>query len=113
MRRSRTNTTRLARAPKARSRESVAPGTNFFKIPTKTAHCVFNTPLNGVWDDTVTPQNLASTKAHGLQYSALKTARFLTVENGKDETLGAGAVTDVVVEWYEASVVTSTAGLYP
>lgn len=111
------------------------PGTNFFKIPTKTAHGVFNTPLNDVWDDTVAPRILASMKAHGLKYSALKTARFSTVEDGKDETLGpivvwiavrpnttnAGAVrdatpdilhiladvqiTDVVVEWYEASVV--------
>ena len=111
------------------------PGTNFFKIPTKTANGVFNTPLNDVWDDTVAPRILASMKAHGLKYSALKTARFSTVEDGKDETLGpivvwiavrpnttnAGAVrdatpdilhiladvhiTDVVVEWYEASVV--------
>ncbi|KAI0294522.1 hypothetical protein BC826DRAFT_1091605 [Russula brevipes] len=111
------------------------PGTNFFKIPTKTAHGVFNTPLNDVWDDTVAPRILASMKAHGLKYSALQTARFSTVEDGKDETLGpivvwiavrpnttnAGAVrdatpdilhilaevqiTDVVVEWYEASVV--------
>jgi hypothetical protein len=64
------------------------PGTNFFKIPTKTAHGVFNTPLNDVWDDTVAPRILASMKAHGLKYSALKTARFSTVEDGKDETLG-------------------------
>jgi hypothetical protein len=111
------------------------PGTNFFKIPTKTAHGVFNTPLNDVWDDTVAPRILASMKVHGLKYSALKMARFSTVEDGKDETLGpivvwiavrpnttsTGAVrdatldmlhiladvqiTDVVVEWYEASVV--------
>ncbi len=111
------------------------PGTNFFKIPTKTAHGVFNTPLNDVWDDTVASRILASMKAHGLKYSALEMARFSTVEDGKDETLGpivvwiavrpnttnAGAVrdatpdilhiladvqiTDVVVEWYEASVV--------
>jgi hypothetical protein len=110
------------------------PGTNFFKIPTKTAHGVFNTPLNDVWD-TVAPRILASMKARGLKYSALKTARFSTVEDGKDETLSpivlwiavrpnttnAGAVRDatpdilhiladvqitgVVVEWYEASVV--------
>jgi hypothetical protein len=111
------------------------PGTSFFKIPTKTAHGVFNTPLNDVWNDIVAPRILASMKAHGLKYSALTTARFSTVEDGKDETLGpivvwiavrpnttnAGAVrdatpdilqiladvqiTDVVVEWYEASVV--------
>lgn len=111
------------------------PGTRFFKIPTKTAHGVFKTPLNDVWNDTVAPQILMSMKAHGLKYSALKTARFSTVEDGKDETIGpivvwialqpnttnAGAVrdatpdilrilaevqiTDVVVERYEASVV--------
>ena len=109
------------------------PGTHFFKIPTKTAHGVFNKPLNRVWD-IVAPQILASMKTHGLQYSALKTARFSTVEDGKEETFGpvvvwiavrpnttdAGAVrdatpdildilanakiTDVVVEWYEGSI---------
>lgn len=110
------------------------PGARFFKIPTKTAHGVFNTPLNDVWDE-VAPRILASMKAHSLKYSALKMVRFSTVEDGKDETLGpvvvwiavrpnttnAGAVrdatpdilhiladvriTDVIVEWYEASVV--------
>lgn len=39
------------------------PGAHFFKIPTKTAHSVFNTPLNDVWDDTVAPRILASMKA--------------------------------------------------
>ena len=58
------------------------PGTNFFKVPTKTAHGVFNTPLNAVWE-TVAPQILESMKANGLQYTALKTARFSTVEDGK------------------------------
>ena len=109
-----------------------APGTRFFTIPAKTAHGVFGTPLNDVWD-TVAPQILASIKAHGLKYSALKTARFSTVEDGKEtfgpvvvwiavrpNTTTAGAVrdatpdilriladaqiTDVVVEWYEGSV---------
>ncbi|KAH9004113.1 hypothetical protein EDB86DRAFT_3062455 [Lactarius hatsudake] len=105
----------------------------FFKIPNKTAHGVFDTPLNAVWG-TVAPQILESMKAHGLKYSALKTVRFSTVEDGKEETFGpvvvwiavrpnttnAGAVrdatpdilhiladfqiTDVVVEWYEGSV---------
>ena len=109
-----------------------APGTRFFKIPTKTAHGVFGTPLNAIWD-TVAPQILASIEAHGLKYSALKTVRFST-EDGEKETFGpvvvwiavrpnttnAGAVrdatpdilhiladaqiTDVVVEWYEGSV---------
>jgi len=109
------------------------PGTHFFNIPTKTAHGVFKTPLNAVWD-TVAPQILASMKAHGLQYSALKTAHFSTVEDGKDETFGPVVVwiavrpnttnakavrdatpdilnvladvqiTNVVVEWYEGLV---------
>lgn len=73
-------------------------------------------------------------KAHGLKYSALKTVRFSTVEDGKEETFGPVVVwiavrpnttnaeavhdatpdilqiladfqiTDVVVEWYEGSV---------
>jgi len=111
------------------------PGANFFKIPTKTAHGVFNTPLNEVWDDIVAPQILASMKARGLKYSALKTARFSTDEDGEGDTFGpivlwiavrpnttnARAVRDatpdilqiladvqitgVVVEWYQASVV--------
>lgn len=110
------------------------PGTNFFKIPSKTVHGVFNTPLNNVWKE-VAPRILASMKAHDLKYSALQTARFSTAEDGKDETFGpivvwiavrpnttnAGAVhdatsdilhiladvqiADVVVEWYEAEVV--------
>ncbi|KAF8494846.1 hypothetical protein F5888DRAFT_1795001 [Russula emetica] len=113
-----------------------APGARFFKIPNKTAHGVFDTPLNAVWG-TVAPQILESMKAHGLKYSALKTVRFSTVEDGKEETFGpvvvwiavrpnttnAGAVhdatpdilhiladfqiTDVVVEWYEGSDNTS------
>lgn len=31
------------------------PGTNFYKIPRKTAHGVFNTPINELWDDTIVP----------------------------------------------------------
>ncbi|KDQ14763.1 hypothetical protein BOTBODRAFT_55258 [Botryobasidium botryosum FD-172 SS1] len=110
-------------------------GTHFYKIPEKTPQGVFNTPLNDVWDSTVAPQILESMKARGLKYSALKTARFSIVEDGKKERLGpiviwiavrpnttnAGAVRDatpaildvltraqitgVVVEWYEGSVV--------
>lgn len=108
-------------------------GTSFYKIPQKTAHGVFNTPLNDVWD-TLAPGIIASMKARGLKYSALKAARFSVVEDGKEETLGpiviwiavrpnttnAGAVRDatpdifdiltaaqitgVVVEWYEGSM---------
>ncbi|KII88088.1 hypothetical protein PLICRDRAFT_698552 [Plicaturopsis crispa FD-325 SS-3] len=110
-----------------------ALGAHSFKIPQKTAHGVFNTPLNAVWG-TVAPQILASMKAHGLKYSALKTVRFSTVEDGKDETLGPvvvwiavrpnttnaeavhdatpdilnilaeSQIDDVTVEWYEGSV---------
>ncbi|KDR76881.1 hypothetical protein GALMADRAFT_66307 [Galerina marginata CBS 339.88] len=119
------------------------PGTDFSKIPYKhgvantaykTAHGVFNTPLNHVWRDPVVPRIMASMKARGLKCSMLMTARFSTVEEGKDETRGpvvvwiavrpnttdAAAVrdatpdilriladvqiTDVVVEWYEGSV---------
>ena len=109
------------------------PGTDFSKIPTKTAHGVFNTPLNAVWE-TVAPQILKSMKANGLQYTAFNTARFSTVEDGKGETFGPVVVwiavrpdttnakavrdatpdilnilsdvqiTDVVVEWYEGLV---------
>ena len=109
------------------------PGTDFSKIPTKTTHGVFNTPLNAVWE-TVAPQILKSMKANGLQYTALNTARFSTVEDGKGETFGPVVVwiavrpnttnakavrdatpdilnilsdvqiTDVVVEWYEGLV---------
>lgn len=111
------------------------PGTNFYKIPQKTAYGVFKTPLNELWDDTVVPQIKASMKNRGLMYSAIKTARFSIVEDGGEETFGpiviwiavrpkttnAGAVRDatpdifdiltasqitgVVVEWYEGSVV--------
>lgn len=109
------------------------PGAHFFKIPTKTAHSVFGTLLNAVWN-TVTPQILALMKAHGLKYSMLKTVCFSTVKNGKEETFGpvivwiaiypnttnAGAIhdatpdilhiladtqiTDVVIKWYKESV---------
>ena len=109
-----------------------APGTQFLKIPTKTVHGVFGTPLNAVWD-TVAPQICELMKARGLKYSALKTVRFSTVEGDKEETFGPvviwiavrpnttnpGAVrdatphilhiladaqiTDIVVEWYEGS----------
>jgi hypothetical protein len=111
-----------------------APGTRFFKIPAKTVHGVFGTKLNEVWDD-VAPQIIASMKVSGLQYSALTTARFSTVEDSTEPTLGPVVIwiavrpntakprdvcdatpdilqilakfniTDVVVQWYEGSVV--------
>lgn len=110
------------------------PGARFFKIPEKTIHGVFNTPLNAVWS-TVAPQILASMRAQGLKCSSLKTARFSNVMDGGQETLGPvvvliavrpgttnamavrdatpailqiladAKITDVAVEWYEAEVV--------
>ncbi|KAI6143453.1 hypothetical protein BKA82DRAFT_4186199 [Pisolithus tinctorius] len=61
-------------------------GDRFFRIATKTAYGVFGTCLNKVWDATVVPQIKDAMKAHGLKYSALKMARFLTVveEDGKE-----------------------------
>ncbi|KAI0033463.1 hypothetical protein K488DRAFT_69863 [Vararia minispora EC-137] len=110
------------------------PGDRFFKVPIKTAHGVFNTPLNDAWD-IVAPQIIASMKAHGLKYSALEAVRFSTLEDGKEDekfgpivvwiavrpsTTNARAVRDatpdilgiladanitgVIVEWYEGSV---------
>ena len=81
------------------------PGERFFKVPTKTAHGVFGTRLNEVWDTTVAPQIRESMKAHGLKYSALKTARFSTVveENG-EETFGP------IVVWIAVHPNTADAG---
>lgn len=109
-------------------------GACFFKIPHKTAHGVFNTPLNAVWD-IVAPQILVSIKTHGLKYSVLKTVHFSTVKDGKEEEtfgpvvvwiavrpnttnaqaihnatpdildiLAESQITNVVIEWYEGSV---------
>ena len=60
-------------------------GERFFKPHPKTVFGVFNTRLNEVWDPTVAPLILGLFKARGLKYSALKTARFLTV-NEEDGT---------------------------
>ncbi|KAI0647128.1 hypothetical protein C8Q79DRAFT_925748 [Trametes meyenii] len=88
-------------------------GDRFFKIPTKTAYGVFNTPLNGVWDTTVAPRVRDLMKARSIKYSSLKTARFSTVveENGEEafgpvvlwiavhpNTTNAGAVHDITPE---------------
>jgi hypothetical protein len=111
------------------------PGTNFYKIPQKTAHGVFNTPLNELWDDTIVPQIKTSMKNHSLKYSVINTTRFSIVEDGGEETFGpiviwiavrpkttnasavrdatpdifdiltASQITGVVVEWYEGLVV--------
>lgn len=110
-------------------------GARFFSIPRKTAHGVFNTPLNKLWDNTVVPQIKASMKKRGIKYSAIKTARFSIVKDRDEESFGpiviwiavrpkttnaaavrdatpdildiltASQITGVVVEWYEGSVV--------
>jgi hypothetical protein len=109
-------------------------GTRFHHIPAKTAHGVFDTPLNDVWGQ-VASEIISSLKARGLRYSALTTARFSTVENGVESALGPVVVwiavhpdtakprdvcdatpdilqvlsrfniSNVVVEWYEGKVV--------
>ncbi|KAG8812983.1 hypothetical protein FRC17_001725 [Serendipita sp. 399] len=88
-------------------------GERFFRVPTKTAHGVFDTPLNEVWDITIAPRIRALLKSKGIKYSVLKTARFSTVvEANGEETFGpvvvwiavhpnttkAGAVRDVTPE---------------
>ncbi|PPR03819.1 hypothetical protein CVT26_000995 [Gymnopilus dilepis] len=79
------------------------PGARFFKIPTKTAHGVFDTPLNNVWDN-VAPKIIASMKDHGLKYSALKTARLLTLKDGEEEEM-----VGPVVVWIAVRPNTNTA----
>lgn len=71
-------------------------------LPTKTAHGVFNTPLNAVWD-TVAPQIRQVLKTWKIRYSAINTARFVTHgEDGKD-TIGP------VVIWISTHPATTTA----
>lgn len=61
-------------------------GERFFTPYPKTAFGVFNTHLNAVWDSTVAPLILGLFKARGLKHTALKTARFLTIneEDGEE-----------------------------
>ena len=69
---------------------------------TKTAHGVFNTPLNAVWD-TVAPMIRELLKTLKIRYSVFKAVRFLTHgEDGKD-TLG------LVVVWIATHPGTTTA----
>ncbi|EKM48866.1 uncharacterized protein PHACADRAFT_266035 [Phanerochaete carnosa HHB-10118-sp] len=56
-------------------------------LPTKTAHGVFDTPLNAVWD-TVAPQICEFLKARKIRYSAINTARFVTHDEDGKNTLG-------------------------
>ncbi|KIO05838.1 hypothetical protein M404DRAFT_999565 [Pisolithus tinctorius Marx 270] len=82
-----------------------ALGDRFFRIATKTAYGVFGTRLNEVWDATVVPQIKDVMKAHGLKYSALKTARFSTVvEEDGEESFGP------VVVWISVHPNTTNAG---
>ncbi len=61
-------------------------------------------PLNEVWDN-VAPKIIASMKDHRIKYSALKTARFLTLEDGEeDETVSP------VVVWIAVRPNTTNAG---
>ena len=104
-----------------------------WKRPVKTAHGVFNTPLNAVWH-TVAPLIRDLLKKLKIRYSAFKAARFLThgdyqtkntlgpvvlwiathpgtttAENAYDASpkiislLEANGVEGVVVEWYEGA----------
>ncbi|TFK21283.1 hypothetical protein FA15DRAFT_645816 [Coprinopsis marcescibilis] len=116
--------------------------TNPFPIPkgrfphlgVKTAHGVFNTPLNTVWH-IVAPKIVSLLKSRGIRYSVVKMARFTTTfdETGEDGSLGpiviwiathpgttakdaydtspaileileTYQVEGVVVEWYEGAV---------
>lgn len=60
-------------------------GERFFKLHPKTAHGVFETRLNDVWATTVAPRILDWFKKCGIQYSSLKTARFLIVDEEENE----------------------------
>ena len=51
------------------------------RIPTETAHGVFNTPLNPVWH-TVAPKIRDTLKDKKIRYSAIHAARFVT--HGED-----------------------------
>ncbi|KAF4623360.1 hypothetical protein D9613_001403 [Agrocybe pediades] len=72
------------------------PGERFFRVPTKTAYGVFGTRLNEVWD-TVAPQIRDSVKARGLKYSAIKAARFSTVDEAYGEEIFGPVVVWIVV----------------
>ncbi|KAJ7099496.1 hypothetical protein B0H15DRAFT_920259 [Mycena belliarum] len=83
----------------------------FCKIPPKTVHDVFKTPLNAVWG-TVAPQILAGNETFGpvVVWIAVRLNITLNAEAVRDATpdilqiLADFEITDVVVEWYEGSV---------
>jgi len=107
-------------------------------LPTKTAHGVFDKALGAVWH-TVVPNIINLLKENGIRYSAIKPARFSTLGEDGQETLGpivlwiatpstttaesardispailnileAHDVKDMVVEWYEGTVEKLSAG---
>ena len=59
----------------------------FQSIPSRTAHGVFNTPLNPVWS-TVAPRIRDMLKARKIQYSAIHAVRFGTHDEDGQESLG-------------------------
>ncbi|TRM58952.1 hypothetical protein BD626DRAFT_409886, partial [Schizophyllum amplum] len=56
-------------------------GGRFQHIPAKTAHGIFNTPLNPVWR-TVAPEIRDELKRRKIRYSAIHTARFARTHSG-------------------------------
>ncbi|PPR01659.1 hypothetical protein CVT24_001553 [Panaeolus cyanescens] len=70
----------------------------FVNVPTKTAHGVFRTPLNKVWDD-VAPKIVTSMKNNGIKYSSLSVARFSTHEEGDEENETFGPVVVWIAVW--------------
>ena len=71
-------------------------------LPTKTAHRVFNTPLNAVWH-TVTPLICKLLKTLKICYSIFKTACFLTYSKDGKNTLGP------IIVWIATYPTTTTA----
>ena len=63
------------------------PVGRFQYTPPKTAHGVFNTPLNPVWH-TVAPQIRDMLKVRKIRYSAIHAVRFATHSEDGKESLG-------------------------
>ncbi|KZT09603.1 uncharacterized protein LAESUDRAFT_741859 [Laetiporus sulphureus 93-53] len=54
------------------------PVGRFGHIPVKSVRGVFDTPLNGIWDDNVSPQIRDVIKAHKINWTSIDPARFFT-----------------------------------
>lgn len=65
------------------------PSGRFFRLPIKSIHGVFNTPLNKVWEN-VRYQIRDLLKARNIKRSAIDPARFVT--EGQDHELTIGPV---------------------